>query len=102
MTGGSAEYDIIWDDGTESKKIPECIIRGVQWRILDGFVDADGIVAARAHAEQESKRRSEAEAAQRAAFSAEVERLRRDPACAHLSQDKANLQRQQACPAGAS
>jgi hypothetical protein len=88
MTGGSATYDVIWDDGSENTMVPECIIRGVQWRILDGFVDADGIAAARAFAKQESKRRSEAETARAAAFSAEVQRLRIDPAYAHLSQDK--------------
>lgn len=34
-TGGNAEYDIIWDNSARSQRIPECIIRGVQWRILD-------------------------------------------------------------------
>jgi hypothetical protein len=34
-TGGNAEYDIIWDDMSRSPRIPECIIRGVQWRVLD-------------------------------------------------------------------
>ena len=89
VTGGNAGYDIIWENGTESKKIPECIIRGVQWRILEGFVDTAGIAGARVLAKQESKRRSEAEAARSAAFSAEVQRVRSDPAYAHLSQDKA-------------
>ena len=36
MTGGNATYDVIWDDGSENRMIPECIIRGVQWRIAEG------------------------------------------------------------------
>lgn len=34
-TGGNAEYDIVWDTGTRSMRIPECIARGVQWHLLD-------------------------------------------------------------------
>lgn len=34
-SGGNAEYDIIWDNRSRSMRIPECIIRGVQWRLLD-------------------------------------------------------------------
>jgi len=34
-TGGEAEYDIVWDNGSRSQRIPECIARGVQWRLLD-------------------------------------------------------------------
>jgi hypothetical protein len=91
VSGGTAEIDIIFDDGTEDVRLPECVVRGVQWRILEGFVDAEGIAVARENAKQASKRRSEAEAAKSAAFSAEVERVRSDPAYAHLSQNKANL-----------
>jgi len=35
VSGGSAHYDIIWDNGTQSPQVPESIINGVQWRILD-------------------------------------------------------------------
>lgn len=35
VTGGNAEYDIIWDSRARSMRIPESIIRGVQWRLLD-------------------------------------------------------------------
>jgi hypothetical protein len=34
-SGGNAEYDIIWDNLSRSQRIPECIIRGVQWRAPD-------------------------------------------------------------------
>jgi Large polyvalent protein associated domain 30 len=30
QTGGRAEFDIVFDDGTETRHLPECIIRGVQ------------------------------------------------------------------------
>ena len=34
-TGGNAEYDIAWDNGGRSMRVPECIARGAQWRLLD-------------------------------------------------------------------
>ena len=35
-TGGNAEYDIVWDNGGQSPRIPECIARGSsQWHLLD-------------------------------------------------------------------
>jgi hypothetical protein len=49
VTGGNADFDIIWDDGTESRKIPESLARhSVQWRLIDKVADADEIGAARA------------------------------------------------------
>jgi len=44
--GGSADFDIIWDSGAESKRVPESIVRGVQWKIYDEVVDADDILDA--------------------------------------------------------
>lgn len=38
--GGNAEIDVVFSDGTISRCIPECIIRGVQWYIYDDVVDS--------------------------------------------------------------
>lgn len=35
MTGGSASFDIVFTNGSISTGLPECILRGVQWRIYD-------------------------------------------------------------------
>lgn len=50
--GGGADFDVIWDDGSKSNRVPECIIMGVQWDIFDEFIEADGILDLFALAEQ--------------------------------------------------
>ena len=54
--GGRATFSIVWDNGTTSKGTPECIIRGVQWRIFDEIATQDDINAALSHAEQTEAR----------------------------------------------
>jgi hypothetical protein len=46
QTGGNAYIDVIWDSGARSNKVPECIIRGVQWRIYDDIRSTDEILDA--------------------------------------------------------
>ena len=49
VTGGNADFDIIWSDGTESFRIPEALAcSSVQWRIRDQVATAEEIAAARA------------------------------------------------------
>lgn len=45
-TGGNAHFDVAFDEGAISKGLPESIVRGVQWRILDEVIDTDGVIAA--------------------------------------------------------
>lgn len=49
MTGGSCHVDIIWDNGSQSPHVPECIILGVQWKLFDEIVGAEEIAAAQAN-----------------------------------------------------
>ena len=56
-SGGNAEADIVWDDGTTSNRTPESLILGsVQWRVLEDTESIDnlpGLIAmAEAHAQQ--------------------------------------------------
>ena len=37
MTGGNATYDVIWDDGSENRMIPECIIRPKKQLVKSSF-----------------------------------------------------------------
>lgn len=47
VTGGSAEFDIVWDNGTKSNMIPESLLRSsVQWRIYDKVIDDVAVAAA--------------------------------------------------------
>jgi hypothetical protein len=50
LSGGKAEFDIVWENGTESLRTPEALVRGgVQWRVLDGIATADEIAAMRGY-----------------------------------------------------
>lgn len=62
-TGGRAEFDVAFDDHV-SRRLPECILRGVQWEIYDEVATAEEIAAVtlRAHAAV-AKAKAEEEAA---------------------------------------
>lgn len=62
VTGGSARFDIVWDDHTMSNALPESLLRSsVQWAILDESVDESAVAEAVSRAAIEKARR-EAEA----------------------------------------
>ncbi|PXW46329.1 hypothetical protein DFO55_1503 [Grimontella sp. AG753] len=43
VSGGKAEFDILFECGSESRRLPECILRGVQWQIFDEAVGKEEI-----------------------------------------------------------
>jgi hypothetical protein len=64
VTGGNADFDIVWDDGTISRQIPEAIIHGVQWRIYDKIATEEEIkvaleLATKTKIETEEKKKQE-------------------------------------------
>ncbi len=85
--GGRASFDIVFDQGSMSKQLPECILRGVQWEILDDIADSEAIAVALARARAHSAKATAAASDAKARFAAKVERLRTDPALAMLTQD---------------
>jgi hypothetical protein len=91
VMGGSAEFDIVFENGTESHRIPEAIMRGVQWEIYAAVADADEIKSLRANVLVEQARRASVEEENRAQFQAEVLRLRKAPEYAHLKQQGATI-----------
>jgi uncharacterized FlaG/YvyC family protein len=51
VMGGSSDMDIIWDNGSQSRGIPESLARGsVQWRIYPDVATAEDIALAWANA----------------------------------------------------
>lgn len=85
-SGGSATFDIVFLNGDISRAVPECIARGVQWRLLDGIASSEEIAAAITHsalirAEKEAKQQEA-----KAVYIARVEALRIVPEFAHLKQ----------------
>lgn len=85
-SGGAATFDIVFDDGTISRRVPEAIARGVQWRISADVWGENRIADALAHAEEVTAANAARDAAAKAAFSAEVARLKTAPEWAHLKQ----------------
>lgn len=46
VTGGRADISVAWDRGGKSVRVPEAIVRGVQWRIFDEVVSAEKVAEA--------------------------------------------------------
>jgi hypothetical protein len=87
VMGGSADFSIVWDDGTESRGTPESLIRSsVQWEVLDGIASADEINAMRGAAILETNRRADEQKAKNEKFAANVAALRSDRKYSHLTQ----------------
>jgi|SRR5471030_216498 len=86
MAGGHAEFDIVHDCGKFSKRLPECILRGMQWEVLDDIADAEEIqnLCTRAEKREADEKREKEELTAR--FNADVERLKTAPEYAHLEQ----------------
>jgi hypothetical protein len=64
VTGGRCNVSVVWDNGSQSRAVPECIVKGVQWQIFDEVVDAEAVAAALASAaiyDAAAKAKAEAE-----------------------------------------
>lgn len=62
--GGGASFNVVYDNGCLSKAVPESIVRGVQWEILDEIATADEISTALKFAmAEDARKRAEKQAA---------------------------------------
>jgi Large polyvalent protein associated domain 30/Large polyvalent protein associated domain 29 len=88
VTGGNATFDIVWENGSESRMIPEALVRGsVQWRILEEVpVSAEVIQTMREYAASELARKDAEKKAEDSKFLADIAVLRKDKRYAHLEQ----------------
>lgn len=85
--GGSADFDIVWDGGTESHKIPEALMRGsVQWRIYEEVYDRQQIIEGQARVVTETANRAAQASIVQKRFDTEVQALRMDPQWKGLEQ----------------
>lgn len=76
MAGGQCEVNIAFESGGRSQRLPECILMGVQWRLLDEVKSPEQVAEILANslayeAEQKAK-----EDEKKAAFKAAAERAR--------------------------
>lgn len=86
MTGGGASFDIVFDNGTESRGLPECILRGVQWRIYAEVASPEEIADMLLFSASEDVRKRLEADADAIKFAAEIDALRCDPKFAKLKQ----------------
>lgn len=84
--GGRATVDVVFDRGSISRAVPEAIVRGVQWTILDDIATEEEIASALAHAALSKAQASDAAERAEAAHRAALEQLASDPAYAQLEQ----------------
>jgi len=84
--GGHAEFDIVFDNGSRSSRLPKCILHGVQWRICEELATADEIAAALSYSDNVIVTKKAAEQQTKNAYSREVERLKAAPEYTHLEQ----------------
>lgn len=85
-TGGRAYFDIVFDDGNRTHRLPETILHGVQWTIHDEIATPDEVEKALLFADSETERKAMEKAAEDAEFATAVAALRVDPAFAMLEQ----------------
>lgn len=86
-TGGGAKFDIVFDGGAMAQQLPECILRGVQWRIVDEAPETPEQIAQRLALAATVKAEAEAKKSEaKNAFAVEVTRLKTAPEFAHLTQ----------------
>lgn len=77
VAGGKAYFDIIWDNGTESRRIPESLARSsVQWKIHAEIASESEIAEAKSKLAIETARRTADKEAKEAAFREECSELR--------------------------
>lgn len=87
VTGGSAHFDIVWENGTQSLRLPESLIQGSsQWRILEGVATREEIQSMLGLAILETQRRNDEQEEKARKFSKAVATLRADPSYSHLKQ----------------
>lgn len=82
--GGSAYFDIVFDGGERSSRLPEAILRGIQWTVFADVAPAGVVLQVKFKAEQYEEEKAAEAAAEQARFSTDVAMLRVATEFAHL------------------
>ncbi|MDF7629950.1 hypothetical protein PUG46_11810 [Erwiniaceae bacterium L1_55_4] len=86
--GGNATFDIAFESGHISRALPECILHGSQWRILDEIKQKEEVAHILQQAMEEERRKQREKEREEQQFRDECQRLKSAPEYAALSQDK--------------
>ncbi|CRY69126.1 LPD29 domain-containing protein [Yersinia pekkanenii] len=90
-SGGNATFNIAFESGSLSKKLPECILRGVQWTIIDEVMNPADVVKIYRNALAAELEKLDDEAAQKLAFDNAVENIKKAPEYAKLKQGNSDI-----------
>lgn len=90
VTGGSAEFDIVFFNGNKSNRLPESILHGVQWEIENETVDQETIKSLIEKAEAHEQAEKAEEERKINEFKQGVEFQKNNTEYSHLTQITSN------------
>ncbi|MCD0253078.1 hypothetical protein JWH16_04310 [Xanthomonas campestris pv. campestris] len=79
-------FEIVFRSGQVSRQLPECILRGPQWKVYDEVVGESEIAELMANAVQYDMKKAKEAEDEAEAFAAGIAKLRVAPELAHLQQ----------------
>ncbi len=90
VTGGNAEFDIVFFNGNKTNRLPESILHSVQWRIKDETVDQETIKSLIEKAEAHEQAEKAEEERKKNEFKQGVEFQKNNTEYSHLTQITSN------------
>lgn len=75
IAGGSARFDVVWDDGSQSRQLPESLLYSVQWYIYDEVLPSAAVMRLRRLAVETAERRAQEKEEAERQFEADKARL---------------------------
>lgn len=86
--GGTARFDLVYDDGSRANQVPESIVRSLPYTIRPEVVSADEVAQRVAYSECVAEFERRKAAKEKADFEVQVATLRAAPEYAHLEQGR--------------
>ncbi|HHE6471333.1 TPA: LPD29 domain-containing protein [Providencia rettgeri] len=90
VTGGNAEFDIVFFNGNKTNRLPESILHGIQWKIEDEMVEQETIKSLIEKAEAHEQAEKAEEERKKNEFKQGVEFQKNNTEYSHLTQITSN------------
>lgn len=90
VTGGNAEFDIVFFNGNKTNRLPESILHGIQWKIEDEMVEQETIKSLIEKAEAHEQADKAEEERKKNEFKQGVEFQKNNTEYSHLTQITSN------------
>ncbi|USR67184.1 hypothetical protein NFC79_20995 (plasmid) [Providencia stuartii] len=91
VTGGNAEFDIVFFNGNKTNRLPESILHGIQWKIEDEMVEQETIKSLIEKAEAHEQAEKAEEEQKHKEFNQGVEFQKNNNQNSHLTQITSSL-----------